>query len=91
MHDYQEEGFDLKHKLKLIQMLSEHGKVLISSESPLPSLLREYQSTIPVNEIHHVMAFASLVIGESATMASEAAVLGVPAVSTLYYPKRIHQ
>jgi predicted glycosyltransferase len=80
MHDYQEEGFDLKYKLSLIEMLSKYGKVLISSEAPLPESLKQYQSTVPFDKIHDVMAHASLVIGESATMASEAAVLGVPAI-----------
>jgi predicted glycosyltransferase len=80
LHDYQEKGFDLKHKLKLVNMLLKYGKVLISSESPLPDQLKKYQSTVPVDKIHDVMAYSSLVIGESATMASEAAVLGVPAI-----------
>jgi predicted glycosyltransferase len=31
-------------------------------------------------DVHHLMAFAQVIVGESATMASEAAVLGVPAV-----------
>jgi predicted glycosyltransferase len=30
--------------------------------------------------MHHLMAFAGLYVGESATMASECAVLGVPAI-----------
>lgn len=80
MHDYQETGFDLKHKLILVEMLSKYGKVLISSEAPLPDSLNKNQSTIPFDKIHDVMAHASLIIGESATMASESAVLGVPAI-----------
>jgi len=35
---------------------------------------------VPVHQIHHVLAFASLYVGEGATIASESAVLGVPAV-----------
>ena len=80
VHDYKEEGFDLKHKLALVDMLSNYGKVLISSEAPLPDTINKYRSTIPFDQIHDIMAYASLVIGESATMASEAAVLGVPAI-----------
>jgi uncharacterized protein len=34
----------------------------------------------PVEDIHHLLAYAQLIVGESATMSSEAAVLGVPAV-----------
>jgi uncharacterized protein len=33
---------------------------------------------IPASHIHHFLAFASLLVGESATMASECAVLGTP-------------
>jgi predicted glycosyltransferase len=33
-----------------------------------------------VEDVHHLLAFAQVVVGESATMSSEAAVLGVPAV-----------
>jgi hypothetical protein len=35
---------------------------------------------VKITEIHHLIAFASIVVGESATMASESAVLGVPAI-----------
>lgn len=80
LHDYQEEGFDLTYKKALIEMLSHYGKVLISSEAPLPDELRKYQSDVPYDKIHDIMAYASLVVGESATMASEAAVLGVPSI-----------
>ena len=36
--------------------------------------------SVPPHEMHHLLAFASLYIGEGATMASEAAVLGTPAL-----------
>jgi predicted glycosyltransferase len=54
--------------------------VLISSEAPLPPDLAAFEVKGPVEQIHHLLAFAQLVVGESATMSSEAAVLGVPAV-----------
>jgi len=79
-HDLGTRGLLPPRKLALVQALREHGRVLISSEGPLPSELEPYRIRIPVHQIHHVLAFARLVVGESATMASEAAVLGVPAV-----------
>jgi predicted glycosyltransferase len=54
--------------------------VFISSESRLPEELSPYNLPISVDKMHHLMAFANLYIGESATMASECAVLGVPAI-----------
>ncbi len=78
-HDLGEVGFDLKLKKKLVEQLSERGRVLISSESELPEELEVYRFSAPPEQVHHFVAFASLLFGVSATMASEAAVLGTPA------------
>ena len=66
--------------LRVSERLRAHGRVRVSSESPLPAHLDAHRYRGDPGEIHHVMAFCRAVIGESATMASEAAVLGVPAV-----------
>jgi hypothetical protein len=80
LHDYSEKGFNIDSKHNLVEKLANYGRVIITSEESLPRDLEKYRSKIPIDKIHDVMAFASLVIGESATMASEAAVLGVPAI-----------
>ncbi len=79
-HDFGENGWSIELLDQLVSLLSEHGKVLISSESSLPEKLSQYAYQGNLTEIHHVMAFCRGFIGESATMASECAVLGVPAV-----------
>jgi len=79
-HDRHERGFSANGKVQLVKSLSEHGKPLISSEAPLPEQLERHRIAMDPCDIHHLMAFASLYIGESATMASESAVLGVPAI-----------
>lgn len=86
-HDLRERGLSLQTKLAVVRRLAGEGRVLISSEAPLPAELAGYRSTVPPQLIHHVMAFASLVAGESATMASEAAVLGVPAMFVSTSPR----
>jgi predicted glycosyltransferase len=80
VHDRNERGLTAKQKRQLVEQLQSRGRVLISSEAPLPAELSPFAVRGPVEEIHHLTAFAQLVVGESATMASEAAVLGVPAV-----------
>jgi len=80
VHDVNEKGLTLSQKRALIEELSSYGRVVISSETDLPEEFESYQLRGPVSDIHHVLAHAEMVIGESATMASEAAVLGVPAV-----------
>jgi uncharacterized protein len=80
VHDRRERGLTLDQKLRLVEVLQEHGRVLVSSETPLPAALAPLRVDGPVADIHHLLARAQLVVGESATMSSEAAVLGVPAV-----------
>jgi hypothetical protein len=79
-HDIGEKGLPAQDKEHLISALEKYGVVYITSESPLPESLRSKRIPVTITGIHHLIAFAKLVVGESATMASEAAVLGVPAI-----------
>jgi len=79
-HDIGEHGWSRALLAGLVQRLSAAGKVLISSEADLGAEFEPYLYRGRVSDIHHVMAYCRAFIGESATMASEAAVLGVPAV-----------
>ena len=79
-HDVGEQGLSYDNKLRLVEILSSRGRLFISSEAELPEELKPYRLPLPVHRVHHLMAQASLLVGESATMASECAALGVPAV-----------
>ncbi len=80
VHDRRERGLSVKQKRHLVEVLQRRGRVLISSEAPLTDDLAGLAVRGPVEQIHHLIAHARMVVGESATMSSEAAVLGVPAV-----------
>lgn len=80
VHDSRERGLTSEQKRRLVELLQRNGRVLVSSEAPLPPDLADLAPTGPVEDIHHVLAYAQMIVGESATMSSEAAVLGVPAV-----------
>src|SRR5215831_14202778 len=80
VHDRHERGLTAKQKRQLIEVLEGQGRVLISSEAPLSPELTDLAIKGPVDQIHHLIAHAQLVVGESSTMSSEAAVLSVPAV-----------
>ncbi|AWW32524.1 hypothetical protein DN752_21535 [Echinicola strongylocentroti] len=80
VHDFGHSGMSLDNKRKAIKEISKHAKVLITSEKPLPEDLEKYRIKIPIDKIHHALFYSSLLFGESATMASEAAVLGTPAI-----------
>lgn len=79
-HDAGQSGLGLEQKRKAVEVLGHFGKVFISSEKKLPDDLEKYRLHTPLGKVHHLMNFASLMYGESATMASEAAVLGVHAI-----------
>ena len=61
-------------------MLKPHGKVYITSERALGADLEPYRLKINPLDIHHVMYYASLYIGDSQSMAVEAAMLGTPSI-----------
>ncbi len=79
-HDIGLNGITLENKVKLVQNLSKYAKVFITSEKKLPEELESYQISIPPEKMHDAIYFSSLLVGESATMASEAAVLGIPSI-----------
>lgn len=79
-HDMGEIGWNLDLLRTIVARLGSHGRVLISSEADLPPEFSGYRYSGAVSAIHHVMSYCRGYIGESATMASECAVLGVPAV-----------
>ncbi len=79
-HDIGQKGFLYQQKIELVKKLSENIEVFISSEVELPFELEKYRITIPIDRIHDALYFASLYVGEGATMASESAMLGTPAI-----------
>ncbi len=79
-HDVGQHGFADNKKVHFVKSLAEHARVYITSETPLPDELEQYRLKIPAHLIHHVMAFASLCVGEGASMISESACLAVPGV-----------
>jgi uncharacterized protein len=79
-HDVGQGGLNYEQKKELVEKLSKKIKVFISSEAELPEAFRSYQMRIPAERMHDALAFAGLFIGEGATMASECAVLGTPAI-----------
>lgn len=79
-HDRGHRGISFENKVKAVKAFAQHGKVFLSSEGGLPDELAAYKLPVPPSRIHDVIAYASLVFGESSTMAEEAAMLGVPSV-----------
>ena len=79
-HDDGIKGINSEIAERLVEILKPHGRIYITSERPLEPQFEQYRIKINPLDMHHVMAFASLYIGDSQTMAAEAGVLGVPFV-----------
>ena len=94
-HDYGHKGISESNKLIMVQKLSKYSRVFITSEKSLSADLEPYRINIQPHRMHHALAYASLVIGESFTMLAEAAVLGVPAIlmhdTTSYYLQELNK
>ena len=79
-HDVGEGGLSRAGKEALVERLAEAGDVYITSEDELEPPLDQYRLPVPPADLHHLLAFARLYVGDSQTMATEAALLGTPAV-----------
>lgn len=79
-HDVKNSGFSLEEKIQMIKTVEPYMTVYISSEKALPEELEKYKLPTPASQIHSVLSFADLYLGDSQTMATEAALLGTPAI-----------
>ena len=80
LHDRGKHGFTLDGKVEMVKTLEQYGKVFVSSEGPLPHELEANRLTIEPYRFHHLLFYATLLVSEGATMCSEAAMLGTPAI-----------
>lgn len=79
-HDAGKSGINLTVAKRLIEKLTPFGRVYITSERKIESELEQYRIKINPKNIHHALYYATMYIGDSQTMAAEAAVLGTPAI-----------
>jgi predicted glycosyltransferase len=79
-HDVGHSGISLSQKRQLIKLLETYGRVFITSEKEIEKELEKYRVPTTPEKMHSLMHFAAMFIGDSQTMATEAAVLGTPAL-----------
>ncbi len=64
----------------LVDMLLPYGDVYITSERELEPQFEKYRLHINPLDIHHLLSYATIYIGDSQSMAVEAAMLGTPSL-----------
>lgn len=81
-HDTGHKGISVEMRRRFVSELEKYGRVLITSESKMPAEFEPYRVKVASENMHDLLYYAALYVGEGGTMASEAAVLGTPAVYT---------
>lgn len=79
-HDMGEEGIGYEQKKRLVETLESKGKVFLLSEDQVEKAFEHLLLPSRPELIHSMLFFATMYVGESQTMTSEAAVLGMPAL-----------
>jgi uncharacterized protein len=88
-HDLGEGGLPVAAKRALIDKLRAKGRVFLSSEDKLPDELAGMKFPLPPDKLHDALAFADLLVGDSQTVAAEAAVLGTPSLRVSSWTGRL--
>jgi predicted glycosyltransferase len=79
-HDIGKHGFSISDQFSLVEKLNKYTHVFISPEGNLSKGLESHRLPIPYSRIHHALYYAHLLVTDTQTMTTEAAVLGTPAV-----------
>jgi predicted glycosyltransferase len=82
-HDKGAKGMNFNSREEIrefIQKLEQYGHVFLTSEIELSDEFDKYELKIPVNDLQSCIYYSTMYIGDGASMAAEAAVLGVPSI-----------
>lgn len=88
-HDVGIKGLSIDIKRKLILFLEKRGRVFITTEREIDPEFQKYQIKVSQEKIHSLLYYATMFIGDSQTMTSEAAVLGTPSIRCNSFVGRI--
>ena len=80
VHDLGQHGFRRDEKRRLVAELARRGRVFVVSEDAPRDTFEAHRLPVPPERIHDLLYYAQLCVGEGATMATEAGLLGTPAV-----------
>ncbi|MFH0815950.1 MAG: DUF354 domain-containing protein [Methanobacteriota archaeon] len=79
-HDVGINEVDVKSFKELVEIIVNKVKVIITAESHMGAEFEMYKMKLAPENLHDLLYFATMYIGEGATMATEAALLGTPSI-----------
>ena len=88
-HDAGAQGLSTGQKLEIIEFLKNFGRIFITTERTIEPALNPYQLPVSPEKIHSLLYYATLFVGDSQTMTTEAALLGTPALKLNSFAGRL--
>ena len=88
-HDIGILGLSIENKRKIISLLEKKGRVFITTERNIDEEFKKYQLKLSPEKVHSLLYYATMFVGDSQTMTSEAAVLGTPSIRSNSFVGRI--
>lgn len=85
VHDIGKHGFTTTDQIEMVENLGKYVRVFISPGSHLSPNLTKFVLPIKSNRIHHALYYADLLVTDTQTMATEAAILGTPVIRSNSY------
>jgi hypothetical protein len=80
VHDVGRHGFSTANQNELVKELGEYARVFVSQEGSLSEDREAYRLPITPDRIHDALYYSQLLVADTQTMITEAAILGTPAV-----------
>jgi uncharacterized protein len=80
VHDAGVGSFSLEQKRRLIFELQQYARVFISAEKKVTQDLEKYLLKVPKQKIHDCLYYAKMLVTDTQTMTTEAAILGTPVI-----------
>ena len=88
-HDVGVVGLTIENKRRLVDYLKTKGKVFITTERDIDDEFKPYQLKVSPEKAHSLIYYATMLVGDSQTMTSEAAVLGTPGIKCNTFAGRL--
>lgn len=88
-HDIGIQGISIENKKQLINHLERYGKVFITTEKNIDEEFLKYQLKVSPDKAHSLIYYATMLVGDSQTMTSEAAVIGTASLRSNSFVGRI--
>jgi predicted glycosyltransferase len=79
-HDIGKSGWSVEIANRLVDTFKEKARLHVSAEEDVPDVLKPFLWTGQPEDVHHLLGHSDVYLGESATMACEAATMGTPAI-----------